>query len=93
MIRIFLTLILFCAGFVYLYFEKKVTKIELPEGELKWSYVKPKNAKMCIPAAFTEKDRKKKVDEWQWISAIDISLQFKANDVQGFSQSNTQGIV
>ena len=60
MIRIILTLILFCAGFVYLYFEKKVTKIELPEGELKWSYVKPKNAKMCIPAAFTEKDRKKK---------------------------------
>lgn len=58
MIRIILALILFCAGFVYLYFEKKVTKIELPEGELKWSYVKPKNAKMCIPAAFTEKDRK-----------------------------------
>lgn len=58
MIRIILTLILFCAGFVYLYFEKKVTKIELPEGELKWSYVKPKNAKMCIPAAFTEKYRK-----------------------------------
>lgn len=27
MIRIILTLILFCAGFVYLYFEKKVTKI------------------------------------------------------------------
>lgn len=30
---------------------KKVTRYDLPEGELKWSYVKPENAKMCLPAA------------------------------------------
>lgn len=33
---------------------QKVTRFELPEGELKWSYIKPENAKMCLPAAFTE---------------------------------------
>ena len=38
--------------------EKKVTRFELPLGELKWSNVKPKNAKMCIPAAFTSKNGK-----------------------------------
>ena len=36
----------------------KVTRIDLPEGELKWSNVRPKDAKMCIPAAFTSKDGK-----------------------------------
>ena len=33
---------------------RKVTRFDLPEGELKWSYMKPENAKMCLPAAFTE---------------------------------------
>ena len=37
---------------------KKVTRYDLPEGELKWSYVKPENAKMCLPAAFTGLDGK-----------------------------------
>ena len=36
----------------------KVTRIDLPEGELKWSYERPEDAKMCVPAAFTTKDGK-----------------------------------
>lgn len=36
----------------------KVSRIDLPEGELKWSYERPKDAKMCVPAAFTTKDGK-----------------------------------
>ncbi len=43
-----------CLGIVYLHIEKKVTRIELPKGELKWSNKRPQNAKMCIPAAFTD---------------------------------------
>lgn len=43
-----------CLGIVYLHIEKKVTRIELPKGELKWSNTRPQNAKMCIPAAFTD---------------------------------------
>lgn len=35
---------------------QKVTRYDLPEGELKWSYIKPENAKMCLPAAFTGVD-------------------------------------
>ena len=44
-----------CLGFglTYLYIEKRVTRFELPQGELKWSTTRPSNAKMCIPAAFT----------------------------------------
>ena len=37
---------------------QKVTRYDLPEGELKWSYIKPENAKMCLPAAFTGVDGK-----------------------------------
>ena len=37
---------------------KKVTRFDLPEGELKWSYIKPENARMCLPAAFTGLDGK-----------------------------------
>ena len=43
-----------CLGIVYLHIEKKVTRIDLPKGELKWSNKRPQNAKMCIPAAFTD---------------------------------------
>ena len=28
--------------------------MELPEGELAWTTERPKNAKMCVPAAFTD---------------------------------------
>ena len=31
-----------------------LTIMDLPEGELSWSTEKPKNAKMCVPAAFTD---------------------------------------
>lgn len=37
---------------------KKVTRFDLPEGDLKWSCVKPENARMCLPAAFTGLDGK-----------------------------------
>ena len=43
-----------CLGIVYLHIEKKVTRFDLPKGELKWSNKRPQNAKMCIPAAFTD---------------------------------------
>lgn len=42
------------ALFVYMYFERGVTRFELPKGELKWSNKRPENAKMCLPAAFTD---------------------------------------
>ncbi len=31
-----------------------VNKISLPEGELHWSTTRPKNVKMCVPAAFSD---------------------------------------
>ena len=40
----------------YLYLENGVTRFDLPKGELKWSNTRPQNAKMCIPAAFTDAD-------------------------------------
>ncbi len=51
---IILVVLCFCAGIVYLHFEKKVTRFDLPKGELKWSNKRPQNAKMCVPAAFTD---------------------------------------
>ena len=42
--------LLFLAGYDY---QTKVTRYELPKGELKWSKVRPRNAMMCLPAAFT----------------------------------------
>lgn len=45
-------------GFAYLHIEKRVTRFELPKGELKWSTSKPRTAKMCVPAAFTNVDGK-----------------------------------
>ena len=58
--RIVLVLFLFCMGisFTYGVTGVKVTRYDLPEGELKWSYEKPKDAKMCVPAAFTSKNGK-----------------------------------
>ena len=38
----------------YLYLKNGVTRFDLPKGELKWSNKRPQNAKMCIPAAFTD---------------------------------------
>ena len=49
-----LCLVSICLGIVYIHFEKKVTRFDLPKGELKWSNKRPQNAKMCVPAAFTD---------------------------------------
>ena len=43
-----------CLGMAYIHIEKRVTRFELPVGELKWSNKRPQNARMCIPAAFTD---------------------------------------
>ena len=48
------SLVCICLWLVYHFVEKKVTRIELPKGELKWTNVRPMDAKMCIPAAFTD---------------------------------------
>ncbi len=38
--------------------DAQVTKYSLPEGELKWSMTRPEDAKMCLPAAFTDENGK-----------------------------------
>ena len=48
------SLVCMCLGMAYNYVGKKVTRIELPKGELKWTNVIPMDAKVCIPAAFTD---------------------------------------
>ena len=45
-------------GFICWHTSKSVTRFDLPDGELKWSSVKPTNAKMCLPAAFTNENGK-----------------------------------
>ena len=56
--RIILIIIITFSIFAYIHIEKKTIRFDLPQGELKWSDTKPKNAKMCIPAAFTGEDGK-----------------------------------
>lgn len=56
--RIFYVLTLLCISIGAYSQGVKVTRIDLPEGELKWSYERPEDAKMCVPAAFTTKDGK-----------------------------------
>ena len=55
-----ITCIVLCigAGATYLHLEKRVTRFELPEGDLKWTKSRPENARMCIPAAFTYENGK-----------------------------------
>lgn len=45
---------LVAVGYLYYGYTTKVTRYDLPAGELKWSNVKPKGAKMCLPAAFKD---------------------------------------
>ena len=56
--KIIISVSLLCVftGLAYRHIEQRVTRFDLPEGELKWSPVRPKKAKMCIPAAFTDTD-------------------------------------
>ena len=42
----------------YSQISKHVTRYDLPKGELRWTTIRPKDAKMCIPAAFTTEDGK-----------------------------------
>ena len=51
--RVLFVLILICSVLTCLNIAKKVTRFELPQGELKWTHTKPEDAKLCIPAAFT----------------------------------------
>ena len=50
-------IILTAIGFICWHISGRVTRFDLPDGELKWSPVKPTNAKMCLPAAFTNENR------------------------------------
>ena len=52
-----LLIILTAIGFICWHISGRVTRFDLPDGELKWSPVKPTNAKMCLPAAFTNENR------------------------------------
>lgn len=51
-IIIALSILIACAIFCFVC---PIKRIELPEGDLKWSTEKPTNAKLCVPAAFTTK--------------------------------------
>ena len=53
-----LVIILTAIGFICWHTSNRVTRFDLPDGELKWSSVKPTNAKMCLPAAFTNENWK-----------------------------------
>ena len=56
--RLLIIIGLVIIGFICWHISNKVTRFDLPEGELKWSYIKPENARMCLPAAFTGLDGK-----------------------------------
>lgn len=56
--RLLIIIGLVIIGFICWHISNKVTRFDLPEGELKWSYIKPENARMCLPAAFTGVDGK-----------------------------------
>ena len=49
-----LALLFALVAYGYYGYQTKVTRFDLPEGELKWSNERPSNAKMCLPAAFTD---------------------------------------
>ena len=56
--KILLILGLICSVVTYIHIDNKVTRYELPSGEIKWTLTRPKDAKVCIPAAFTGEDGK-----------------------------------
>lgn len=39
--------------------------MELPEGELAWTTERPKNAKICVPAAFTDLEGNVEGEYWR----------------------------
>lgn len=64
-----LTLLCFSIGSAYSQ-GKKVRRIDLPEGDLKWSYERPKDAKFCVPAAFTDSIGNKIVGQYRYKGEI-----------------------
>lgn len=56
--RILLITLFITSVFTYLKINETVTRFDLPNGDIKWSNVKPEKAKMCIPAAFTDENGK-----------------------------------
>ena len=56
--KILLIAIVSLIGFCIYKMYTDITIIHLPEGELKWSNVRPENAKLCVPAAFSSKTNK-----------------------------------
>ncbi len=60
-LMILLSTIIFLCGFLFSGLSRSdinITRYNLPEGELKWSMTRPQNAKMCLPAAFTDENGK-----------------------------------
>lgn len=58
LLLIFLFSLLSLACYLYYGYHTKVTRYDLPPGELKWGNVRPRMAKMCLPAAFTDTEDK-----------------------------------
>lgn len=52
--KILIVICLIIFVFTFWHITTRVTRYDLPDGELKWSTVRPENAKMCLPAAFTD---------------------------------------
>lgn len=56
--RILLILSVFFICFCSYQIHTKVTIIDIPKGELKWSKTRPTSAKLCVPAAFSSTKNK-----------------------------------
>ena len=58
LIRRVTALLILMNGMISVHAKSPIFIMELPEGELAWSTERPKKAKMCVPAAFTDKEGK-----------------------------------
>lgn len=56
--KVLISLFLIAAVAVYVATSSPVRRINLPEGKLSWSNERPENAKLCVPAAFTDAEGK-----------------------------------
>lgn len=65
--RFLLVLTLLCLSIGSAYSQGlKVRRIDLPEGDLKWSNEKPKDAKFCVAAAFTDSIGNKIIGQYRY---------------------------
>lgn len=65
--RFLIVLTLLCLGIDSMYSQgMKVRRIDLPEGDLKWSYERPKDAKFCVAAAFTDSIGNKIIGQYRY---------------------------